>query len=76
MAGYKYEWKCPSCGVELQLKSRVTLTKRKCPHCAVAVTPEDIDSQTAAKKHAELMVNLIMAVMVLVVIFFCCKVGK
>jgi hypothetical protein len=45
MAGYKYFWTCPACGTELQLKMRVTQTKRKCPHCGFQVTPEEIDRQ-------------------------------
>lgn len=47
MAGYKYDWKCPSCGTTLQLKMRVTQTKRKCPQCGHPVTPEEIDRQAA-----------------------------
>jgi predicted RNA-binding Zn-ribbon protein involved in translation (DUF1610 family) len=52
MAGYKYFWKCPSCGTELQLKMRVTQTKRKCPHCGELVTPQEIDRQDAARRRA------------------------
>ncbi len=76
MAGYKFGWKCPNCGTELQLKMRETQTKRKCPHCGKTVTPVEIDRQTAEKKKAELMINLIMGVIVLGVIFFCCKGGQ
>ncbi len=45
MSGYKYDWTCPNCGTYLQLKMRVTQTKRKCPHCGFRVTPEEIDRQ-------------------------------
>lgn len=45
MSGYKYFWTCPNCGTSLQLKMRVTQTKRKCPHCGILVTPQEIDRQ-------------------------------
>ncbi|MBX3268328.1 MAG: hypothetical protein KF831_16635 [Acidobacteria bacterium] len=45
MAGYKYFWTCPNCGTSLELKMRVTQTRRKCPHCGFLVTPEEIDNQ-------------------------------
>lgn len=45
MAGYKYDWTCPNCGTYLQLKMRVTQTRRKCPQCGFVVTPEEIDRQ-------------------------------
>jgi predicted RNA-binding Zn-ribbon protein involved in translation (DUF1610 family) len=49
MAGYKYFWQCPSCSTSLELKMRVTQTKRKCPHCGHAITPEEIDRQEAER---------------------------
>jgi predicted RNA-binding Zn-ribbon protein involved in translation (DUF1610 family) len=45
MAKYKYEWRCPTCGTQLELKMRITQTKRRCPQCATLVTPEEIDRQ-------------------------------
>lgn len=61
MAGYKYEWRCPNCGTELQLKMRVTQTKRKCPHCGLPITPQDIDRYTAEKKKSIERGGLIVA---------------
>ena len=46
----KYYWRCPSCGTRLELRQRVTLTKRKCPHCATPITPEAIDYETNLSK--------------------------
>ena len=63
MAGYKYDWKCPSCGTSLQLKMRVTQTKRKCPHCGHPVTPEEIDRQGAWKGIGCLAILVFMAIM-------------
>ena len=63
MAGYKYDWKCPSCGTRLQLKMRVTQTKRKCPHCGHPVTPEEIDRQGAWKGIGCLAILIFMAIM-------------
>ena len=69
MAGYKYEWQCPNCGTQLQLKMRVTQTKRKCPHCATPVTPQEIDRQTAEKQRSiELGGTLIMLFLLLIVL--------
>jgi hypothetical protein len=31
---------------------RVTQTKRKCPHCGVLVTPQEIDRQTTERQHS------------------------
>jgi hypothetical protein len=46
---YKYHWACPKCATRLELKMRVTQTKRKCPHCGHPITPEDIDLQEAER---------------------------
>lgn len=53
MAKYKYEYQCPSCGTQLELKMRVTQTKRKCPHCGTPITPEEIDSQKAVQEEQQ-----------------------
>jgi hypothetical protein len=49
MGGYKCEYQCPSCGTALELRMRVTQTKRKCPHCGTPITPEEIDRQGEAR---------------------------
>lgn len=69
MAGYKYDWKCPNCGTQLQLKMRVTQTKRKCPHCGNPVTAEDIDFQAKWNKIG----GLIGSFAIVGAILFCCK---
>jgi DNA-directed RNA polymerase subunit M/transcription elongation factor TFIIS len=46
MAGYKYIYVCPKCKTYLELKMRVTQTKRKCPQCGTPITPQEIDRQT------------------------------
>ncbi len=63
MAGFKYDWKCPSCGTALQLKMRVTQTKRKCPHCGHPITPEEIDRQGAWKGIGCLAILVFQAIM-------------
>jgi hypothetical protein len=63
MAGFKYDWKCPSCGTALQLKMRVTQTKRKCPHCGHPITPEEIDRQGAWKGIGCLAILVFLAIM-------------
>lgn len=45
MAGYRYEYRCPNCGTQLQLRMRVTQTRRRCPECGHPVTPQEIDRQ-------------------------------
>jgi hypothetical protein len=52
MAKYQYFWKCPTCGTELELKMRVTQTRRKCPHCGAQVTTDEIDRQTELRANA------------------------
>ena len=49
MAKYKYEYLCPVCFTQLELKMRVTQTKRKCPQCGTLITPEEIDRQRMRK---------------------------
>jgi hypothetical protein len=49
---YDYKWKCPKCGTTLQLKQRVTLGKRRCPHCATLITTKEIDRQGCREKLA------------------------
>jgi phage terminase large subunit GpA-like protein len=71
MAGYKYEWQCPNCGTQLQLKMRVTQTKRKCPHCATLVTPQEIDRQTAEKTRSVQMGGLLVMIFILFVLVAC-----
>ena len=69
MAGYKYNWKCPNCGTDLQLKMRATQTKRKCPHCGTPVTPEEIDNQA----NLNAIGGLIGSLLLIGVILLCCK---
>ncbi len=40
----KYHWTCPMCNTSLELRQRVTLTKRRCPECGTSITPEAIIS--------------------------------
>ena len=47
MGGQRYDYRCPNCGTQLELRMRVTQTKRKCPHCGSPITPEEIDRQQA-----------------------------
>ena len=43
MATYRYT--CPNCGEEYELRKRVVLIKRRCPHCGKLITPREIDRQ-------------------------------
>ena len=45
-SGYRYHYRCPQCGTVLHLRMRVTVRQRRCPHCGVAVTCDEIDRQT------------------------------
>lgn len=47
-----YHWRCPKCGTRLQLRKRVTITKRYCPHCNFEVKTADIDEQTKGARQA------------------------
>lgn len=50
----RYFWSCPQCGTRLELRKRVTITKRRCPHCNALVTPQEIDRQSAeSARHAQ-----------------------
>jgi len=55
VAKYKYEYRCPECGTQLELKMRVTQTRRKCPHCGKPITPQEIDRQAAEKQWQQIM---------------------
>ena len=41
----RYEYTCQKCGLELEFHKRVTVTKRRCPHCGELITPHEIDRQ-------------------------------
>jgi predicted RNA-binding Zn-ribbon protein involved in translation (DUF1610 family) len=75
MAGYKYLWKCPSCGTELQLRMRVTQTKRKCPHCGVLVTPQEIDRQTLERQRS-FETTFIWVCLGLMLLMYLCQSGR
>jgi len=47
MAKYKYAYRCPDCGTQLELKMRVTQTKRRCPQWGTPIVPSEIDRQQA-----------------------------
>ena len=49
----KYYWKCPTCGTSLELRQRVTLTKRRCPECGNPITPGAIDTQGEREKRLD-----------------------
>ena len=42
----KYHWICPKCKTSLELRQRVTLTKRRCPECGTSIKPEAIITET------------------------------
>lgn len=42
-----YLWRCPKCRTTLELRKRVSLTKRICPHCATPINTDDIDRETS-----------------------------
>lgn len=49
MAGYRYDYTCPSCGSYFQLRMRTALTKRRCSYCGWAITRAEIDRQAEAR---------------------------
>jgi putative FmdB family regulatory protein len=64
---YKYEYKCPDCGTEIELKMRTTQTKRRCPHCGKEVLTSEIDKQEEDKrKQQALMVAGVVVVVVII----------
>ena len=50
MANPSYHYCCPECGTELELRQRVTLTKRRCPNCGRLITPDEIDGQAQQQR--------------------------
>jgi uncharacterized Zn finger protein len=72
MAGYKYFWRCPNCGTSLELKMRVTQTKRKCPECGTLVTPEEIDRQREAMQTT---MTIVLIALFFVAILLCNQCG-
>lgn len=51
MATYRYT--CPSCGNSVELRKRVTVTKRHCSYCNTPITTDEIDQQEEeAYQHA------------------------
>jgi hypothetical protein len=48
-----YIYKCLDCGTELTFNKRVTVTKRRCPHCGRPITPEDIDASGLRRQQEE-----------------------
>jgi uncharacterized paraquat-inducible protein A len=57
-----YFWQCPKCGTRLELRKRVTVTKRRCPHCNTLVTVQGIDHHTgeANRRHARNFLLLLL----------------
>lgn len=45
-----YIWICPVCETQLELRKRVTVTKRRCPHCNEPITTQAIDECAAARE--------------------------
>ena len=58
-SGYRYHYRCPQCGTVLHLRMRVTVRQRRCPHCGVAVTCDEIDRQTIDESLPPLLGTLI-----------------
>ena len=50
MATYYFD--CPDCGTSVELRKRVTVSKRTCSHCGFEITPAGIDQTTIARKAA------------------------
>lgn len=50
MATYYYD--CPDCGTSVELRKRVTVSKRTCSHCGHEITPEGIDQTLIARRAA------------------------
>lgn len=61
----KYDYSCPKCGTTLELRKRVTLNQRTCPHCGTPITVAEIDRQ---KRQA----TLFGCAGVSLLILFCC----
>lgn len=71
---FKYKYNCPNCGTYLELKMRVTQTKRRCPQCGTPVTPEEIDRQRHANSVrsclGDTVVVVILVAVALALVFF------
>ena len=52
----KYHWICPKCKTSLELRQRVTLTKRRCPECGTSIKTEAIitEAERAAREKKDL----------------------
>ena len=50
MATYYFD--CPDCGTSVELRKRVTVSKRTCSHCGYKITPEGIDQTTISRNAA------------------------
>jgi uncharacterized protein (DUF983 family) len=58
VAKHKYEYECPHCSTRLDLRMRVTQTKRKCPQCGTAITTNEIDRQTVERAKVQMAVGI------------------
>lgn len=58
----KYHYRCPKCFRKYELRKRVTLGKRHCPHCGVEITTEAIDKQKMFKWIIWILFGFIMII--------------
>jgi DNA-directed RNA polymerase subunit RPC12/RpoP len=65
----KYPYRCPKCGRQYELRVRETVTRRRCPHCAVEITSQEIDLQQAERQATDQLKTL-ARIAYLIVLFF------
>lgn len=70
--GYQISYECPECRTELQFRKRVTMTKRRCPHCNHPVTVEEIDRQLYEKivVHRKQVKKMFKGCLIVLVVLF------
>lgn len=70
-------WCCPSCGTEVELRKRVTVTKRKCSVCGEQITVGEIDRQQGerARIRAELDARAASVQFTILVVLVCSVAG-
>jgi putative FmdB family regulatory protein len=63
-----YHYRCPNCGAALELRQRVTQSKRKCPKCQTPIVTEVIDEQKQAQTAAMWRAGCAVPVFVLLLV--------